>query len=73
MSVDLYAADPGQLAFRRLCGGGNNQDGEGESCMEIAPLGGVEDAFALRDSKNPGAGMLRFTGAELRAFQDATI
>lgn len=38
-----------------------------ESCVEIAPLDGAEDAFAVRDSKNPAAGELRFTGAELRA------
>ncbi|MFI6292689.1 DUF397 domain-containing protein [Nonomuraea sp. NPDC050790] len=67
MAVDLYANDLGPLAFRRVCGGNNNEDGEGESCMEIAPLAGVDDAFALRDSKNPDAGTLRFTGDELRA------
>ncbi|WP_157245644.1 DUF397 domain-containing protein [Nonomuraea typhae] len=73
MSVDLYARELRPLEFRRVCGGSNNEDGEGESCVEIAPLAGVDDAFALRDSKYPGAGTLRFTGAELRAFQAATI
>ena len=57
-------AQPG--AFRRVCGG-NQQEEEQETCVEIAPLTGAEDAFALRDSKNPGAGELRFTGDELRA------
>jgi hypothetical protein len=35
--------------------------------VEIAPIPGASDAFALRDSKNPDAGTLRFTGEELRA------
>jgi len=64
--VDLYMLDADPAAFRRVCGG-NQQEEEQESCVEIAPLAGVKDAFALRDSKNPGAGSLRFTGAELRA------
>ncbi|WP_250575397.1 DUF397 domain-containing protein [Nonomuraea sediminis] len=71
--MDLYTKDPGPLEFRRMCGGNNNEDGEGESCVEIAPLPGENDAFALRDSKNPGAGTLRFTGAELRAAGLRTI
>ncbi|WP_432934476.1 DUF397 domain-containing protein [Microbispora sp. CA-135349] len=33
----------------------------------MAPIPGTADAFALRDSKNPNAGTLRFTGDELRA------
>lgn len=48
--------------WRRLCGG--NQQ---ETCVEVAPLTGADDVWVLRDSKNPGAGELRFTGAELRA------
>jgi hypothetical protein len=61
---DLYSRSTGD--FRRLCGG-NQDEEEMESCVEIAPLKGIDDAFALRDSKNPGAGVLRFTGDELRA------
>jgi hypothetical protein len=64
--MDLYRFDADPGAFRRLCGG-NQQEEEQETCVEIAPLAGVEDGYALRDSKNPGAGTLRFTGAELRA------
>jgi hypothetical protein len=71
--MDLYDLDLGDLAFRRLCGGGNNEDGEGESCVEIAPIPGGLDVFALRDGKNPDAGTLRFTGAELRAAGMATV
>ncbi|WP_084965132.1 DUF397 domain-containing protein [Thermoactinospora rubra] len=70
--MDLYARDLGPPAFRRLCGG-NQQEEEGESCVEIAPVPGAIDAFALRDSKNPDAGTLRFTGAELRAAGGRTI
>ncbi|MGI5271376.1 DUF397 domain-containing protein [Nonomuraea sp. CA-218870] len=33
----------------------------------MVPIPGVEDAYAVRDSKNPDAGTLRFTGDELRA------
>ncbi|MEV3983595.1 DUF397 domain-containing protein [Nonomuraea sp. NPDC049758] len=71
--MDLYAKNLGHLEFRRLCGGNNNEDGEGESCVEIAPIPDVADTFALRDSKNPDAGTLRFTGAELRAAGVRTI
>jgi hypothetical protein len=71
--MDLYNLDLGDLEFRRLCGGNNNEDGEGESCMEIAPIPGDSDVFALRDSKNPDAGTLRFTRAELRAAGMTTI
>ncbi|WP_084957238.1 DUF397 domain-containing protein [Thermoactinospora rubra] len=70
--MDLYARDLGPLAFRRLCGG-NQQEEEMESCVEIAPIPGEVDAFALRDSKNPQAGTLRFTGDELRAAGMRTI
>jgi hypothetical protein len=71
--MDLYTRDLGDLTFRRLCGGNNNEDGEGESCVEIAPIKGVPNAFALRDGKNPDAGTLRFTGDELRAAGMTTI
>jgi len=64
--MDLYRLDANPAAFRRLCGGNQDED-EQETCMEIAPLNGADDAYALRDSKNPDAGTLRFTGAELRA------
>ncbi|MEU7916570.1 DUF397 domain-containing protein [Microbispora bryophytorum] len=44
-----------------------------ESCVELAPIPGEADAFALRDSKNPDAGTLRFTDAELRAAGLTTL
>ncbi|MGW0486205.1 DUF397 domain-containing protein [Nonomuraea sp. NPDC003214] len=70
---DLYSRRVAAQGWRRLCGG-NQQEEDGESCVQIAPLEGVEDAFALSDSKNPAAGTLRFTGAELRAAGiDTTI
>ncbi len=68
---DLYARDLAGVRFRRLCGGYTGDDGE--ACVELAPIPGSEDAFALRDSKNPDAGTLRFTGAELRAAGMTTI
>lgn len=70
--MDLYARDLGALDFRRLCGGNQDND-EMESCVEIAPIPGAADAFALRDSKKPDAGTLRFTGDELRAAGMTTI
>ncbi|WP_248961265.1 DUF397 domain-containing protein [Sphaerisporangium perillae] len=64
--------DLGGAQFARLCGGNNGTEG-GEACVEIAAIPGTEDAFALRDSKNPDAGTLRFTGSELRAAGMSTI
>lgn len=71
--MDLYAKTlPDHLDWTRPCGG-NQQEEEMESCVEIAPIPGVQDAYVLRDSKNPTAGTLRFTGAELRAAGISTI
>ncbi|WP_308250670.1 DUF397 domain-containing protein [Nonomuraea rhizosphaerae] len=68
---DLYGQPLHDAPFTRMCGG-NQQEEEGESCILIAPIPSVTDAFALRDSKNPAAGTLRFSGAELRAAGLAT-
>ncbi|MEZ0075353.1 DUF397 domain-containing protein [Planotetraspora sp. GP83] len=65
---DLYERDLAGARFRRLCGGNQQeQEQDQETCVEIAPIPGAGDAFALRDSKNPGAGTLRFASDELRA------
>ncbi|MEV4287331.1 DUF397 domain-containing protein [Nonomuraea bangladeshensis] len=64
--MDLYQHPLNEPVFRRLCGG-NQDEEEMESCVEIAPIPGADDAFALRDSKNPDAPALRFFGSELRA------
>ncbi|WP_327103718.1 DUF397 domain-containing protein [Nonomuraea glycinis] len=69
--MDLYSRPLGEVSFSRVCGG-SQQEGV-ESCVLIAPIPGLEDAFALRDAKNPDAGTLRFTGDELRAAGLATI
>jgi hypothetical protein len=61
---DLYKRPIDESLFRAACGGNDGE--EGESCVLIAPIAGT-DAFALRDSKNPDAGTLRFHGEELRA------
>ncbi|MEV7807260.1 DUF397 domain-containing protein [Microbispora sp. NPDC088329] len=70
--MELYDHDLAGVRFRRLCGG-NQQEEDMESCVELAPIPGEADAFALRDSKNPDAGTLRFTGAELRAAGLTTL
>lgn len=70
--TDLYGSSLDEVPFSRLCGG-NQQEEDLESYILIAPIPGIEDAYALRDSKNPDAGTLRFTGAELRAAGMATI
>ncbi|MFI9592068.1 DUF397 domain-containing protein [Nonomuraea sp. NPDC052265] len=67
--TDLYGGSLDDVPFTQLCGGPH----QGESCVLIAPIPGIEDAYALRDSKNPDAGTLRFTGTELRAAGIATI
>ncbi|WP_327589057.1 DUF397 domain-containing protein [Nonomuraea sp. NBC_00507] len=69
---DLYGQPLGEVPFTKLCGG-NQREEDMESCVLIAPIPGVEDAYAVRDSKNPDAGTLRFTGAELRAAGVTTI
>ncbi|MET8829964.1 DUF397 domain-containing protein [Streptomyces sp. NPDC004610] len=62
--TDLYDLPlPEPTAFRTACGGNTHPDGE--SCATLAPLGA--DAWALGDSKRPGAAPLRFTTAELTA------
>ncbi|MET7336519.1 DUF397 domain-containing protein [Nonomuraea sp. NPDC005650] len=70
--MDLYGSKLGDVSFTKICGG-NQQEENMESCVLIAPIPGVEDAYALRDSKNPDAGTLRFTGDELRAAGIATV
>ncbi|MEU5862169.1 MULTISPECIES: DUF397 domain-containing protein [unclassified Nonomuraea] len=70
--TDLYGGSLDGVPFTQLCGG-NQQEEHLETCVLIAPIPGIEDAYALRDSKNPDAGTLRFTGTELRAAGIATI
>ncbi|MFJ9212535.1 DUF397 domain-containing protein [Streptomyces sp. NPDC102264] len=61
--TDLYSLDLGDVEFARACGGSTHPDGE--SCVTLARIG--EDAWAMGDSKRPGAEPLRFTTAELGA------
>jgi hypothetical protein len=64
---NLYELSLDGAEYTSMCGG--NQGGDNETCVEVARIPGAVDAFALRDSKDGGAGMvLRFTGDELRAF-----
>ncbi|GAA2536879.1 DUF397 domain-containing protein [Streptomyces koyangensis] len=61
--TDLYALDIGGALFVKACGGNTHPDGE--SCVTLARIG--DDAWALGDSKRPGAQPLRFTTRELGA------
>ncbi|MEU8320285.1 DUF397 domain-containing protein [Nonomuraea sp. NPDC048881] len=70
--TDLYRGNLDDVPFTQLRGGGPPGD-HVETCVLIAQIPGIDDAYALRDSKNPDAGTLRFTGTELRAAGIATI
>ena len=61
--TDLYALDIDGASFVKACGGNTHPDGE--SCVALARIG--ENAWALSDSKRPGAEPLRFTTEELDA------
>ncbi|MEU1675992.1 DUF397 domain-containing protein [Streptomyces roseifaciens] len=61
--TDLYSLTIEGARFSKACGGNTHPDGE--SCVTLARIG--EDAYALGDSKRPGAAPLRLTGAELDA------
>lgn len=63
---DLYDLDTA-TSFTP-CGGNSDDDGNEESCVEIAPLVGVDGAVELRDTKRPDRPGLRYTAAELDAF-----
>jgi hypothetical protein len=52
--MDLYGRPLDKVSFSRVRGG--DQEEGVESGVLIAPIPGVEDAFALRDAKNPDAG-----------------
>ncbi|MEV1006040.1 DUF397 domain-containing protein [Streptomyces sp. NPDC049881] len=62
---DIYTADLGGAEFTPACGG-NGPDGP-ETCVTLAPIPGIEGAYALGDSKRPDAPPLRFTARELAA------
>lgn len=59
----LYTLTIEGSVFVKACGGNTHPDGE--SCVTLAKIG--PDAWALGDSKRPGAEPLRFTTAELDA------
>jgi len=63
---DLYAHDLSEAAWRKSPLSQAQQD-----CVEITglPGGGV----AVRDSKNPDRGDLRYTAAEWAAFRSAIV
>ncbi|ONK14521.1 DUF397 domain-containing protein [Streptomyces sp. MP131-18] len=64
-TCDLYGVPLGGAAFHTPCGG--NPPDAPETCVTLAPIPGVEGAYALGDSKRPSAEPLRFTAEELAA------
>jgi hypothetical protein len=64
--AELYAYDLSGLTWRKASASG----AEG-NCVEVADLPG--GAKAIRDSKRPEAGALRYTAAEWAAFRDGLI
>jgi hypothetical protein len=54
-----------QAAWRKSSFSGSGGSGGGD-CVEVAPL--ADGAIAVRDSKNPDAGALLFTRAEMSAW-----
>ncbi|MFE7480328.1 DUF397 domain-containing protein [Streptomyces sp. NPDC057552] len=61
--TDLYEIPIAGASFSKACGGNTHPDGE--TCVTLARIG--PDAWAVGDSKRPGAEPLRFTTAELDA------
>ncbi|MGA4837404.1 DUF397 domain-containing protein [Streptomyces sp. G45] len=60
---ELYEQDLTAVSWRK-----STKSGGDGACVEVAELPG--GAVALRDSKNPGRGALRFTADEWAAFRD---
>lgn len=58
--------------IKPLCGG-NQEEEEMDTCVLLGRIPAVPDAFALRDSKNPTAGTLGFTGADSRVMGIAMV
>ncbi|ANW17920.1 DUF397 domain-containing protein [Streptomyces clavuligerus] len=61
--TELYELSLATVVFSKACGGNTHPDGE--ACVTLARIG--PDAWALGDTKRPGAEPLRFTTAELDA------
>lgn len=62
--TDIYSLHITEsVVYSKACGGNTHPDGE--ACVTLAKIG--EDAWAVGDSKRPGAEPLRFSTAELDA------
>ncbi|WP_433362327.1 DUF397 domain-containing protein [Streptosporangium sp. CA-115845] len=57
----MYLAQPYSLTWRK-----SSLSGSGDNCVEVAAL--PEGGQAVRDSKNPGGPVLKFTSGEWSAF-----
>ncbi|SDC29130.1 DUF397 domain-containing protein [Actinokineospora iranica] len=66
--MDLYDNRLNTTNWAKMCGGGNGEDENTEACVEYAEIPDHAHAIVIRDSKNPHAGELRFTGDEMRVF-----
>lgn len=61
---NLYGLSTEGAEFTAYCGG--NLGGENETCVEVAPIPGAVEAYAVRDNKPESTGGdLRFTGSEM--------
>ncbi|QES41995.1 DUF397 domain-containing protein [Streptomyces venezuelae] len=62
--TDIYSLHITEaVVYSKACGGNTHPDGE--ACVTLAKIG--EGAWAVGDSKRPGAEPLRFSTAELDA------
>lgn len=66
LKADLYAHDLSDATWRKA-----SASGPENNCVEIADLPG--GGKAVRDSKRPELGALRYTAAEWAAFRQGVI
>ena len=62
---DIYTADLTGAVWMTACGGNSDENGDEETCIAFARIPG---GMAIRDTKAPDAGTLRFRESEIEAF-----
>ncbi|WP_394360754.1 DUF397 domain-containing protein [Amycolatopsis sp. SB7-3] len=64
---NLFESDLTDAQWTTFCGGGagGDDDGDQETCLELAS---VEGGYALRNNQDPNGTVIRATGAELTNF-----